>query len=451
MEPAVFSLVGSARRLLAAAAITAIAFGGSTRAAGPVIASLASQPLVGQPIHVPLTVGTFGEERTANQKTMYLKLLSARGSQALQTKPAALIKSEPNLESPTYYRIPMDGRDVLAILDIGQKGEKATLYIDFDGQGLFAQIKGFEGVDQYKGRNIQNNFALFNFGPITLPKTADTVTAPVQVTVSCQVMKRAAGNFAYLRVSPQNFVIGALQLGSGQYAVAFVDSALKGRFEPQKSDSRNLRQAMRNGASMIAIDLDQNGAFDYKGEISPLLDLVRIDGKYYHVTVAPDGSEAQFQEAKPELGVFDTKCPGMTVFMVSDQCAALLTPNTDGKWKLPVGRYTVQSFALAQTVGDTKWTLAGSRPAPAMNAVNINSATPAVFTLGPPLVLSYSLDRANNVPGDEAVSIGLTITGKGGETYSAGAEKNQSMQPAPRFAINSEAGDKLTEGEFEYG
>ena len=258
----------------------------------------------------------------------------------------------------------------------------------------------------------------------------------------------------FLRIAPKQFVAGKLRIGSDEYAVAFVDGAYAGRFQPVKPDPSNaqpgMARAQRNGATMMAVDLNKNGVLDWRGEISPLVDLVRIDGKYYHASIAPDGSEAKFQEAKPELGVIDTRCPGTELFVVSDKCAALLTPNADGKWELPVGKYTTQSFVLSQNDGGAKWTLDGSQPSHAMRAFEIQPGTPAVIELGAPLALSYTVTNNGSTPG-ATVSIGLNVTGKNGETYSAGAEKDRRREPAPQFTMTSETGENLAQGTFEYG
>jgi hypothetical protein len=409
-----------------------------------------TEALVGDAISVPLTAGTF-EERSPNANLMHS---ASRVVQALREKPSDDIKSEPQFQNPTYYRLPLGEREVLAVLDVGKDAEMATLYIDFDGRGLFEEIQGIEGVDLYKDRTQKSPYARFKFGPITLPKTEGALAGPVEIMVSCHVIKKEARGVPYLQITPQTYVAGKLQLGSAEHTVAFVDGTCSGRFQPFEADPSPKEPAMvqvrSKGASMMAVDLDKNGNFDWRGEISPLVEMVRIDGKYFRVRVSPDGSHATFQEAKPELGILDTECPGMELFVVSDKCAALLTSNAEGKWELPVGKYTAHGFVLTRTEGDVRWTLDGANPSPAMQAIEVQPGTPAVIALGTPLVLNYSLDRVGRRSAD-TVSIGLDVTGKNGETYSAGAAKNRQRQPAPRFSIQSETGEKLAEGTFEYG
>jgi hypothetical protein len=438
MSSTAFSRLNSARRSLLVSA--ALLLGGLAALRGQ------ADSLVGDPISVPLTASAF-EKHSPYDYLRFTREWSP--AQALREKPDAQIKSVPILESPTYHRIPLGNREFLAILDVGKNAEKAALYIDFDGQGLFEAIKGIEGVDEYKYQNSAP-YANFKFGPITLPKTEETVAGPVEVVVFCNVNKKGPNAVPYLRVMPQNFVAGKLRLGSGEYAVAFVDGAFSGRFQTFQPDPSIAPPArardQRFGATKMGIDLDKNGKLDYRNEIFPLVELVRFNGKYFRVSIAPDGSEAKFQEAKPELGVFNTKCPDMEMSVTSDKCAGLLEANADGKWELPPGKYTTQSFALSRSVGDEKWILDGSQPNQA-RYFEVKVGSPTVLALGTPLALGYSVDKAVG----EAVSIGLKVTGLSGETYAAGAMKVWRREPPPQFTITSEAGDNLAQGSFEYG
>ena len=444
MKPSVISLLSlRGRHLIVSAVVVMLGGFANSTLHGE------SESLVGAPITVPLTVKTHVD---GSPDSNWVDSAS-RGAQGLREKPANRIKSEPKLHNPKYYILPIEGREILAILDVGKDAEKAELYIDFDGKGLFDTAKGIESGDTNKRATPPSPYAEFQFGPITLPKTAEAVAGPVEVMISCYVEKGIVNNksyMPYLRVTPHKFVVGKLDVGFGERTVAFVDETFKGKFETFNSGSSDKPEnPFSNGATIMGIDLDRNGFLDWSGEIYPLVDLVRIDGKYYRVTIAPDGTQATFQEAKPELSVFDTKCPGMAVFVVSDKCAAMLTANDDGKWELPVGKYAAQSFVLTRNEGSVKWRLDGGQPSPAMQAIEVKSGTPTVLELGPPLLLKYSVGKRRS--SDGSVDIGLNVTGKCGEIYSGGASKEQGMEPKPRFTIKSETGENLAEGAFEYG
>ena len=394
-------------------------------------------------IRVPLTVKSF-KKGSPYECLMYTNDPAWSRADALPEKPAQ-IKSAPNLQNPTYFRIPLGNRECLAILDVGKDAKKAVLYIDFDGQGLFEAIKGIEGVDEFKGQTPPATYAKFNFGPVTLPKTEEAVAGPVEVMVSFFMNKKDAKNDSHLLIAPQKFVAGKLRIGSEEYVVAFVDGSFAGRyqtFNPSIPWSATAR-VQHFGATRMGIDLDKNGKFDWS-EIFSLVELVHFNEKYYRVSIAPDGSEVTFQEAKPEVSVLDTKCPGIKMSVISDKCAAWLTANPDGKWELPLGKYTIQDFGLSRMVGDKKWTL---YPHSFLPYFEIKAGTPTVLALGPPLALSYSVVDTSG----GAVTIGLKVTGRSGETYWPVATKGEHWEPFPQFTITSETGEKLAQGTFEHG
>ena len=66
---------------------------------------------------------------------------------------------------------------------------------------------------------------------------------------------------------------------------------------------------------------------------------------------------------------------------------------------------------------------------------------------GQPLVLKTNIITVNY----SVISIGMTLEGKIGEKYIAGALKNGVRQSEPQFNIVDENGEVLTSGKFEYG
>ena len=256
MKPPTMSLLSSPRRHLIVFAVVAAMLG------GPVNPLLFGEPesLVGEPITVPLTVKTFAKDSPESN----LVDSASRGAQGFREKPANRFKSEPKLRNPKYYSLSIGGREYLAILNIGRDAGKAELYIDFGGQGAFDASIGIEGV----APNLRADspyYADFVFGPITIPKTDEMVTDPVEMMISCSVRKGLENNASYtpyLRISPHKFVVGKLNIGSGERMVAFVDGTCKGRFEtfkPNPSDRLPLVQRFRDGATVIAVDLNKNG------------------------------------------------------------------------------------------------------------------------------------------------------------------------------------------------
>jgi hypothetical protein len=66
---------------------------------------------------------------------------------------------------------------------------------------------------------------------------------------------------------------------------------------------------------------------------------------------------------------------------------------------------------------------------------------------GPPLVIKTNTVKIS----EQTISIGLSVEGRAGEKYIAGAMKGRSREPQPIFRILDEKGKTLTTGKFEYG
>ena len=179
---------------------------------------------------------------------------------------------------------------------------------------------------------------------------------------------------------------------------------------------------------------------------SQFVSMIALEGKCFHVDVAPDGATVKFQEVKTELGELDTKCPGLECELRSDECSAVLSANADGKWQVPVGQYTLHRFQISRKEGGAIWTQRGEFGG-SSQPIQINADTPATKEIGTPFQVKYSVRR---VPPD-VLSVGYSLVGKGGEYYLPGTLKNGKKEPLPKFTMFSGKGARLTEGQFEYG
>lgn len=66
---------------------------------------------------------------------------------------------------------------------------------------------------------------------------------------------------------------------------------------------------------------------------------------------------------------------------------------------------------------------------------------------GPPIVVKTDVQKV----GDREMSIGLLLEGQAGEQYRPVVKKNGSPISAPRLRIVNEAGQVVTQGDFQYG
>lgn len=66
---------------------------------------------------------------------------------------------------------------------------------------------------------------------------------------------------------------------------------------------------------------------------------------------------------------------------------------------------------------------------------------------GPPIVVKTDVQQV----GDHEMSIGLLLEGQAGEQYRPVVKKNGSPLSAPKLRIVNEAGQVVTQGDFQYG
>ena len=113
------------------------------------------------------------------------------------------------------------------------------------------------------------------------------------------------------------------------------------------------------GCDVLAIDL--NGDSDFLGrqpsdvpEIMPLCKLVNVEGRYYQIEVAEDGSTVEFRRAEPQFGVLDLG--GKTVELeIWSNAGRQRLSGSGGTWRLPAGRYGVASLDLTEVEGGGRW------------------------------------------------------------------------------------------------
>ena len=66
---------------------------------------------------------------------------------------------------------------------------------------------------------------------------------------------------------------------------------------------------------------------------------------------------------------------------------------------------------------------------------------------GPPILVSANVQRV----ADREMSIGVVLQGQAGEQYRPAVMKNGTRRPAPKLRILNEAGEVVTQGDFQYG
>jgi len=132
--------------------------------------------------------------------------------------------------------------------------------------------------------------------------------------------------------------------------------------------------------------------------------------------------------------------------LVGDDGRFTLTGGTE-KVGIPVGEYRLSActFAAKDDNGAT-WQIAGKGDT-SRTTLRIASGETTALPFGPPLTVSLSASKQGG-----SFSLGLNITGQGGETYSVSEFKQSGRRPAPpRFEVRNDQGEVIARGRFEYG
>jgi uncharacterized protein (DUF2141 family) len=330
--------------------------------------------------------------------------------------------------------------------------EKVALPEKISGSALFGTLKlGNNTVAMVLDGNqlyTDPTGNLKDARPVELPSARNGVSPAVPVTVALPdgsvTISVTAPNVHFLAIHPAEAMVGTVQVAGQYYKVAVVDGTLSGKwndtFSPVKTSPAT--------SAIFAIDLNGNGKFDddpAAGEIMPLGQAIQVAGVWYAYEVAADGSAITCKKFEGDLGTISVPDGNLFLILSSDNGVSTVTGSA-GKFAVPSGKYTVTGLALAASDKDgAKWTLM-AQPAKDLAAVEVAKGETTALKAGAPLVVKAEAARTGH-----DVSIGLAILGQGGEKYAAGALKNGTIQPSPKFKIFDESGKEIGGGELEYG
>lgn len=343
-----------------------------------------------------------------------------------------------------------DGTKTLQLFMAVDPGNPAKLYIDTDLDSDLSDEKALTAT--VRGTTAR-------FGVVSV-KSADAKDAPAMrfavyahqrgtvhgATITGLVVQprddvQSDAPFIYLYLSPAGFFSGEATFGEDTYAIVLMDGGLDGRF------GKTPGAGARGGNDFLAMDLNGDGRFDQPaGELMPLGGMVRVGNSYFSVEVEADGSAVRFEDAKPKLGTLDAESPDVRL-SVSSSNGFFRLEGSDGSWQLPVGRYSIAMLQLGSKDEEgVEWTLQCLRPPEKLRQFEIREGETTSLEIGPPLTLATTTSKKG-----KTVSIGLELTGRAGEPYLPGVEKNGKRQDAPTLKILDENDKELASGSFRYG
>jgi len=369
-----------------------------------------------------------------------------------------------------YYRVEFGQREVLMILD--HKPDPPKLYVDTDGDRDFRDEEGRVGV---QAGMVSRVFGDADFGLIKVGVPDVEGGQALTFRVHGRYFHKTADT--ELTCFPAGYRCGQVSLAGKSYKVGIVDGDFDGRYDGAfsavsssagsnasdygdegKGGTEGLLCVVPNGLEAFArsdylgIDLDMDGKIEPYGqtEVFPLVKLLQVDGTYYSVKPAADGSSVSFKKATPDMGKLELGMPeGTTVEMLvfSDSGPRQYKggPGVEG---VPVGDYVIQRITIQRTdERGVEWKLNCYGESGGVNGFSVLSNGTSSLSLGEPLRAKTEVKRS----GQDELSVELYLVGKAGERYEPGGLKDgKAFVHRQRFKIMDDSGKALRGGAFEY-
>ncbi|MBL7140638.1 MAG: hypothetical protein ISS74_06990 [Planctomycetes bacterium] len=335
-----------------------------------------------------------------------------------------------------YYRLPLgEGGRYAAILPAAEGQTGIRLLLDTDGDNDLSDETAVAGTQEKT--LVTFPAATLSMGP------GQTVT--VRAIGPTPDPKRPP---QYLILMPAAYLTATVKLGGKDYSLALVDTNMNGRFNDTLTLPLNQRQT-----DSLSIDLNGNGAFDTPRtqddvfEMFPLAKGVKVGDTYFDVKVTDDGTKVTFTKAEPKFGTLDLGSAGFQMLALSEYGYQNIQ-GTDGKARVPAGRYGAMVLALAQKdASGTEWKLQASRPTGQLADFTVPADAALAVEVGPPLVAKVDARKR----GEGVQYLTLSLQGRAGEAYTPGVVKGNERAAPPSFEIVSDADKVLQTGTFEYG
>jgi hypothetical protein len=374
-----------------------------------------------------------------------LVTLATQMLQPTAAQPDSVQDLPPGFDRPSYYLIKSADRRIPLVVNMS---ERPSLCLDTNGDGVLSQERCFAAT---RVRETKVNSSSLRFGPISFVSEGGSGGTDSGFYVDCYRVDPPAP----LTTRPAFFRTGRLRLDGRTYRVAVVDGDCDGRF--QSILSLPLDRAWRIPESdVFAIDLNGNGQFEIslygRSELMPLGHLVQVGDAYYAIDIASDGMSLAFSKIEPQFGtlIIEPNDTTAELKLWSDAADQYLRGR---QWQLPAGKYKgiYAAFEKKDASGDV-WSFSSGLSSAfshlgSLDFFVIEPGETTSIKVGPPFVIMTEVQRV----GAGLVSIGLVLTGCGGEQYQADFQRNYRRAPERAFKIVDEKGTVLVADKFQYG
>lgn len=146
-----------------------------------------------------------------------------------------------------------------------------------------------------------------------------------------------------------------------------------------------------------------------------------------------------------QIGYLQVTMPGLRLNLHRSPWGHVrVGPSTEPK-AVRVGTYAPSYASYVQKEGGDKWQV-HCRWSRSVTSLQVQEGETVPLDFGPPFQFTPQVKRMGHI-----VSMGLSLTGRGGEKYDIAVQKNGRPLPPPKLSVIDEAGNTLATGQFEYG
>jgi hypothetical protein len=271
-----------------------------------------------------------------------------------------------------------------------------------------------------------------NQASITVPVTIETEAGPSSQYF--KVYAQVRDKYAYIRYSSAGYYIAQVKFGDKSHRVVLLDYNSNGRYDDKTVGNRR--------GDRILIDYNDDGKFENQyqreGEVAYINKYLYVDGVYYGLQVAPNGSSLTLTQPEVQLGKLQVEEPNV----------ALTISGANGKYRysreagnepfmIPVGDYVVEQATVSRRDGGALWSLRSDQGRG--SSFTVEEGKEAVVNVGAPITASISVSKTR----DGAASVSLDMKGVDGLVYHVQKDGNDFMNEAPKLLV------KLKDGKWE--
>lgn len=342
-----------------------------------------------------------------------------------------------------------------------QQEHHDRLYIDANGDGKFAKSECHDTSRSHGAITVKaTGSGRFNvtIRPLEIRVETDGASVPYWIAVQVRIYGRGNFNAMYTSVTG---LMGEVTFGDKTHLTAvYVRLPLDATTDfsqrvawPNKSTPRD-RGYMTMGPSIL-LDANGNGTLDrirvygIGQESGRATRLHRVDGGYWGVTLAKDGTSVRVAPARPEVGMLAIPDGVDSGAVLGPEFGACFTAK-DKQFELPVGRYALYRYELR-----TPAATLSARDYEAAARFEIRPGQTTRIEAGPPLTMkvtySSSVPKGRRDRPPKQINVSLRALDCAGRPISSVWVTNGGRPEPPRFKILDPAGKTLVDDAFKYG